>query len=219
MENTKAAFWFFVVMGLVLLTGLAAALMEPSADVRLALLAWQQLLFIVGGFLGSKREHYQSISLRRLVQGLVCGVGLYFLNILVGALTFAAFAQFLGSGAVRELLLRDRAPVEMLITSEKPFVAWGAVLLLLVGAPLGEELFFRGLLVSLLRSRLGALQAVLLAGLLFALMHFYLLQFVPVLVSGIVLGLLFVRSDSIYVPIAAHLTVTALALLALLSSL
>ena len=68
-------------------------------------------------------------------------------------------------------------------------------------------------------SRLGALQAVLFAGLLFALMHFYLLQFVPVLVSGIVPGLLFVRSDSTYVPTAAHLTVNSLALLALLSSL
>ncbi|HPT84051.1 MAG TPA: CPBP family intramembrane metalloprotease, partial [Limnochordia bacterium] len=93
------------------------------------------------------------------------------------------------------------------------------MLLLLVGAPLGEELFFRGLLVSLLRERLRAAPAVLLAALLFALLHFYTLQFVPVLVSGVLLGLLYVRTGSIIVPIAAHFAVNALALMALLSTL
>ena len=101
----------------------------------------------------------------------------------------------------------------------QPHIAYGAVILLLIGAPLGEELFFRGLLVDLLRDRVGTIRAVFLGALLFALLHFYILQFVPVLISGVILGLLFVRSKNIFFPVIAHATVNTLALAALLMSL
>jgi membrane protease YdiL (CAAX protease family) len=125
----------------------------------------------------------------------------------------------LGKDAVQELMRGDRAGVEMLVRNTQPHIAYGAVILLLIGAPLGEELFFRGLLVDLLRDRVGTIRAVFLGALLFALLHFYILQFVPVLISGVILGLLFVRSKNIFFPVIAHATVNTLALAALLMSL
>ncbi len=211
--------WFFGVLFSVFATGIAASFSALSEGQRLALLVWQQLLFAVAGICGSRREYLASPGRKGYLRALAAGVGIFVLNTILGALVLAAAAALAGSGPAQELLLRDRAGVEMLVTSKKPFVAGGAVLLVLVGAPLGEELFFRGLLVSLLRERLKAKWAVTLAALLFALLHFYTLQFLPVLVSGILLGLLFIRSGSILVPITAHFTVNALALLALLSAL
>ncbi len=219
MENSRGWLCFFLVMALVFATGAAAWFIKPTEGVRLALLAWQQLLFVAGGLLGSKGEHLKPANLKTAMQGLVSGVGLYLVNVLVGALAFAVAAQFLGSETARGFVLEDRATVQMLVTSKKPFIALGATLLVLVGAPLGEELFFRGLLMELLRERMGVKRAVFLAALLFALLHFYTLQFVPVLISGMVLGLLLIRSGSILVPITAHFTVNALGLLALLASL
>jgi len=219
MGYTRGVLWFFGIMTLVAATGVAAGFFEPSEAARLGLLAWQQLLFIAGGIFGAQGGKARRPSFKLALQGMACGVGIYLLNILLGALSFAVAAHFMGSAQAQELLLKDRATVEMLVTSKKPFIACGAMLLLLVGAPLGEELFFRGLLVNLLRERLRAAPAVLLAALLFALLHFYTLQFVPVLVSGVLLGLLYVRTGSIIVPIAAHFAVNALALMALLSTL
>lgn len=219
MRNVKGALWFFGVMGLMYCTAVLAWFLPPSPGVRLGLLAWQQLLFILGGIFGGGRDHLKPVPLKAAARGLAWGVGLYFLSLLVGALVFATAAHFLGADTARELLARDRTGVEMLMTSRKPLLAAGTVLLLLVGAPLGEELFFRGLLVNLLKERLGDGKAVLLAALLFAALHFYTLQFLPVFLSGAALGLLLIRSGSIFVPMAAHFAVNALALGALLSSL
>lgn len=214
----KGTAWFLGIMALLLVTGWVASHLTPSEEVRLALVAWQQFLFALGGICGGGVQLLKPVGPKRMVQGALWGVALYLANTLLSALIFALAAQFWGEAA-RELFLQDRAAVQMLVTSKKPFIAWGSMLMLILGAPLGEELFFRGLMVSLLKERTGAKAAVLLSALLFALLHFYTLQFLPVLVSGIILGHLFVRSGSILVPFAAHCVVNSLALVALLASL
>lgn len=218
MTNSRGVRWFFFVMGMLFLTAVVARLFQPSDGLKLALLAWQQLLFVLGGVFGSSRRYFQPIKVKAAVKALACGFGIYVLNILVGALVFVAAAHFLGKDAVQELMRGDRAGVEMLVRNTQPHIAYGAVILLLIGAPLGEELFFRGLLVDLLRDRVGTIRAVFLGALLFALLHFYTLQFVPVLISGVILGLLFVRAKNIFFPVIAHATVNTLALAALLMS-
>lgn len=219
MVKSKGAFWFFLVMGLVLLTAVAARVLPMGQGVRIALLAWQQFLFILGGFLGSRREIFKPLSGSILRQGFAAGLGLFLIQTVAGALTVWAAGRLVGAEAVQQLVFRDRAGVEMLVTSKEPLVVLATVLLLLVGAPVGEELFFRGLLVVLLRDRHGAYGAILLSTLLFTALHFYVLQFIPVFISGVLLGLLFIRSENIVLPILAHSTVNGLSLLILLSSL
>lgn len=77
-------------------------------------------------------------------------------------------------------------------------------LALSVGPALSEELAFRGLILQGLRSRLGAGVAIVLTALLFGVIHLDPLQGLSAFFTGLYLGYLTVRSESIYPAIAAH---------------
>ena len=78
------------------------------------------------------------------------------------------------------------------------------VVLLTVGAPVVEELFFRGLLLRSLGRRFGAAAAVIGSGVLFGLIHFEPLQLLALVVFGVVLGYLAVRTGRLGPGIFAH---------------
>lgn len=82
---------------------------------------------------------------------------------------------------------------------------WVAVIL---AAPLFEEILFRGFLFAgLHNSRVGAVGAVLLTALLWALLHIFQYDIYTtsmILVFGILLGIARLRTDSIYIPLAMH---------------
>jgi uncharacterized protein len=98
---------------------------------------------------------------------------------------------------------------------------WGEVVLVLVvvvGAPVVEELFFRGLLLRALQARVGSVAAVVVSGLLFGLAHFEPLQ-LPVLAGfGVVLGMVALRTGRLGPGICAHAAFNALAVYSILSS-
>lgn len=79
----------------------------------------------------------------------------------------------------------------------------GAVVLL---APIGEELFFRGLLFQGLRRSLPLWPAIVLSGLAFGLSHLEVLAFVLLFPVGMYFAWLFHRRGSLLVPVAAHAT-------------
>ena len=80
----------------------------------------------------------------------------------------------------------------------------------------GEELIFRGLVIPIVRKWSGSVHtAVWVAAILFSAMHLQFYGFVPRMVLGAVLGYLFVWSGSVWVPIIAHFTNNALALVLL----
>ena len=76
----------------------------------------------------------------------------------------------------------------------------------LVLAPICEEVFFRGLLQSMLRKYLGGpRRAILVTSLLFALMHHDQPQHIPALFAlGVVLGYNYERHGRVYTPIMIH---------------
>jgi hypothetical protein len=96
--------------------------------------------------------------------------------------------------------------------------------LVCVGSPLVEELFFRGLLLrSLLGSferlgpRLGPAVSIVVTALVFALVHFEALQFLGLAGFGVVLGCLAWRTGRLGPSIVAHMafnTVTIIAIVA-----
>lgn len=78
---------------------------------------------------------------------------------------------------------------------------------------IGEELIFRGLVLRILESWTGKThRAVWVSAILFSAMHMQFYGFVPRMVLGALLGYLFVWTRSIWVPIVAHFTNNALAL-------
>lgn len=90
------------------------------------------------------------------------------------------------------------------------------VLALAVIAPLVEEIFFRGLLQGTLVNRFGRTAGVLLAAVVFASIHFQLVQFPGLLVAGLTFGALAARYDRLGPAVWAHIGFNAATVVLLL---
>ena len=90
------------------------------------------------------------------------------------------------------------------------------VLLTVVGAPIVEELFFRGLLLRSLERRLRPPLAIGAASVLFGLVHFQLLQFLALVLFGAMAGILAHRAQRLGPAIWAHVGFNATTVIALL---
>ncbi len=86
-------------------------------------------------------------------------------------------------------------------------------LFLAVGAPLVEELFFRGLLLRALAEWANPVVAVVASGVLFGLAHFEKLQFAGLALFGMILGAMAWRFRRLGPSIAAHMSFNAVAVL------
>ncbi len=87
------------------------------------------------------------------------------------------------------------------------------LLFLVVGAPMVEELFFRGLLLRSLLGRTPAPVAIVISALLFGLAHFEAVQFAGLAAFGVVLGVLAWRTGRLAPGIGAHAAFNAAAAL------
>ena len=86
---------------------------------------------------------------------------------------------------------------------------------LAIGAPVVEELFFRGLLFRSLRRRFGPTVAVVGSAVLFGLAHFEPLQLPALILFGLVLGVLAEKSGRLGPGIVAHAVFNAATVLSL----
>ena len=127
----------------------------------------------------------------------------------VKALLFS-LAAMVGFMALSELVgtLLDRPVPEFMMdiydTSVWPALLWVAIV---VFAPLYEEAFFRGFLFAgFRRSRLGPGGAVVLTALGWALLHvqYGAYEITSIFVLGLVLGVMRLRTDSLWCPLLMH---------------
>ena len=92
------------------------------------------------------------------------------------------------------------------------------VLLVAIGAPIVEELFFRGLLLRSLTRRFGPGWGIGVSAVLFGLAHFELLQLPALVAFGVVLGLLAHRTGRLGPGIAAHMAFNAITVISLVTA-
>ena len=90
------------------------------------------------------------------------------------------------------------------------------VLMVVVIAPLVEEVFYRGLLQGALQDRFGAATALGGASLIFAATHFQMLQFPALLLVGLVHGFMSLRLKRLGAPVISHISFNALTVIHLL---
>ncbi|HEX3016008.1 MAG TPA: type II CAAX endopeptidase family protein [Desulfobacteria bacterium] len=96
-------------------------------------------------------------------------------------------------------------PVERLAVQIRTWPQLVIFLVIAVGlVPFKEELLFRGLLYSAARAQGVVPWGIALTSLIFAAAHGDLIRFIPLLVGGICLNLIFERSNSLYSSIIAH---------------
>ena len=219
-RTANRRWWILVVfLGWIVLAIIGLFVPDESPQMLFRLLLVQQILFIVGGLMGSRPETLRLPKLGELGKGILSGLGLFVVNTSLGALMVGAFTAVLGSETTTQIVLGERSGVELFLRSGDPNLIKGVIFLVTISAPISEELFFRGLLLDSMREIVGPSWATFTAALVFALLHFYVVQFIPVLAAGILLGVMFLRSGNIYRPMIAHSTANALALAALISTL
>jgi membrane protease YdiL (CAAX protease family) len=73
-------------------------------------------------------------------------------------------------------------------------------------APVSEELYFRGMVYPVIRSRFGIRAALIFSGLFFSMLHFDLFRLVPIWVGGIGLAYFYEKTGSLITSITAHST-------------
>lgn len=143
-----------------------------------------------------------------LVPGIAAGVATQLIVVpLLYQLVILRFVDGDLSGPAQDLVDRADSPV-------------GVVLLVLiagVGAPLVEELFYRGLLLRGLERRIGTTPAVVVSSVVFAAVHLQGLQFPALLVFGLVAGWLTVRTGRLGPAWAAHVAFNLVTLAVLLA--
>ena len=92
---------------------------------------------------------------------------------------------------------------------------WRALLLTVVMAPLAEEFLCRGILLDAARANGGAAYGLLFSALFFGVIHFYPAAVVNAFVMGLLLGFIYIRSNSLYIVVILHAFNNALAMLLL----
>ena len=155
---------------------------------------------------GLRRDFGWSMKLSDIPVGLAVGV---FAQIVVVWLIYAPFQQFFDfdvSEAARQITDRAASPGDIAL------VMLGVV----VGAPIFEELFFRGLTLRAFERKWGPVAGVLVSSLVFGAVHFQLLQFPALVVFGIIAALLVKRYKRLGPAIWAHVGFNLIAVINLI---
>jgi membrane protease YdiL (CAAX protease family) len=102
-----------------------------------------------------------------------------------------------------------RAPVEpiqeLVLAEDRPEVLGLTMVLACLIGPVAEELLFRGVLFPALWHRTSRWTAVWLSSAIFALFHHSVVGFVPIMVLGGVLALVYARTGSLAAPLGVHI--------------
>ncbi len=110
----------------------------------------------------------------------------------------------------------DDPMVRFLLDEATPEGRLIAAALIVIAAPITEELVFRGLIYGVLRRYGGRLAAILTTSLLFAAIHVEVGVILPLFVLAIALALAYELTGSLWVPITMHMAFNAASLTAIL---
>lgn len=98
---------------------------------------------------------------------------------------------------------------------ESDYGIWGAILKVVIIAPIIEELIFRGIIMHGLMRNYPKLIAIFFSGLLFALFHLNPWQFPATFLLGLLLGWIMIRTRNIFACIIGHAINNGLVLLSI----
>lgn len=147
---------------------------------------------------------FDRLSGYQVTISLIMGVGCVFLSQLI----------LLISESTGLLNLDNLENYEQLISSmigQSP--TWLILLTIGIVAPIAEELLFRGLVFHMFNRHMNVKVALIVQGLLFGAFHMNLVQGVYASVLGIVLGIAYLLTGSLWIPIIMHIVNNSVALL------
>jgi membrane protease YdiL (CAAX protease family) len=145
-------------------------------------------------------------------------VGLVLLIILfsLSAYLVSFYLLSLAAPTFVESVMRQVATSPSARTTSPPFYNLLAAIVYIVVAPITEEFLFRGIILQRWASKWGIQTAVVVSGLLFGMLHANVLGLT---LFGIIMGVLYIKTRTLIVPIACHAFNNSLAVgMGLLSS-
>jgi membrane protease YdiL (CAAX protease family) len=176
---------------------------------------WSVFLIAIPRYLpyeepSNKRSFSRSISLRDVVIGVPLGFASQF--ILMNMVNWPLMQLFPDSFSSDEISQRATD-----LTNTAPG-AWVIVLILVVavGAPIVEEIVYRGAVQTHLQKTAGTAVALIGTAVLFAAIHMSLIEFPGLFAFALVLGITRLRSDTLGLPIVTHMSFNAAGLILVL---
>ncbi|HHV94371.1 MAG TPA: CPBP family intramembrane metalloprotease [Firmicutes bacterium] len=143
--------------------------------------------------------------LKDVLVGIALGIICLFVSLLSEQVSAAALGLFLDNDVVTQMMSREN---ELMVNALRSgYSPWLRVYMwVLVGliAPIAEETLFRGYVLGVFTQRWGEAKSLLLANLLFAVVHGYVVHFLQVFLVGLLLGLAYQRRKTLLTPIIAH---------------
>jgi uncharacterized protein len=133
---------------------------------------------------------------------------------------FAALVAYLVLTSIYTVLVdppSEQLPSGLEDADQNVLLAVATGMLLIVVAPLAEEVFFRGFLYQAFRNSFGVLPGALLSALIFGAIHLEFFKLVQLAILGVILALLFEKTRSLWSPIILHAVNNTLAYIYLLS--
>jgi len=98
----------------------------------------------------------------------------------------------------------EQQVIQNLLESESNLLFFLNGVLIVVVAPITEEIFFRGFIYPYCKSKMGKWKGILLSASLFALAHGSIWLFLPTFLGGVILANIYEKTKSIYSCMLAH---------------
>lgn len=196
---------FFVIIAILFFLQFALSLIFPAGrEIEYVIVGIICQLFLFAGaplFLCRYyKQSYRMLGLKKsesdftVITGIKWGVGLYVIGIIVTIIITQIFPM---KQEIPEL-------VEMLLENgSMPFKIFIA-LSLMVFAPVGEELLFRGFLFTALRNKINVKWAIVISGAIFGVMHFSVQGFPALFIGGMGFAFLYNKYGNIFINMVAH---------------
>jgi len=144
---------------------------------------------------------------RRVAQGGAASIAAVLSNTIGQNVTVYVLGVVLGQQAATDLVTREevRTPVYRLLPQlHRPLEIAAVVVLVAIIVPVGEEIFFRGLTFGVLRRMMNRHAAVVTSALFFASAHLLPVEFLPILILGMILAYLYDYTGSLIPGMIAH---------------
>lgn len=207
--NQEQPLWkvwqFFVIIAVLFLLQLALRFVFPEGrEIEYVVVGIICQLFLFAGaplFLCRHyKQPYRMLGLKKtesdfaLITGIKWGVGLYVIGIMATIIITHIYPMKQEIPELVEMLLENGS------IAFKIFIAVS----LMVFAPLGEELLFRGFLFSALREKVNVKWAIVISGAIFGVMHFSVQGFPALFIGGMGFAFLYNKYGNIYINMIAH---------------
>ena len=203
-----------ILLGGLLAVGIVIAVIDPDAEAPAALIVGQALFAVVLGGIAigfasqtsalGARNVFERLGLRRFKpSGLGLAAAAYVAYILFVAMVYSPFVQ-----------PEQQDITEELGVDQTTLAAVLGGILIIIFAPISEEMFFRGFVYGGLRTRMGLWPAAAISAIVFGLPHITSADISivpPLVIFGLLLAWLYEYTGSLGPPIALHMINNAIA--------